>query len=153
MKKQHIVEFCVGLFILAGIASSVILAFRVDTNIFDVQRDYKVYAYFSHVGGLSVKSPITIAGVTIGRVSEITVDMENFRAQVELSILEEYDKIPIDSSARILTAGLLGAQYIGLDEGAEDIYLQNGDTIEFTQAAISFEDIIGNFLFNKSVDG
>lgn len=138
---------------LAGVVAMVILAFRVDTNVFDVQGDYKVFAYFDHVGGLSVKAPVTIAGVTIGRVSAIKVDMENFQAQVELLIYDQYDEIPIDSSARILTAGLLGAQYIGLDEGAEEVYLQNGDFIEFTQAALNFEDIIGNFLFNKSSEG
>ena len=146
--KKSLVELWVGLFVLAGIAAIAMLAFRVDgASVFEIENDYKVYATFDNIGGLSIKAPVTIAGVNIGRVSGITVNLENFSALVEMSISDKYGQIPIDSSARILTSGLLGAQYIGLEQGAEDIFLQSGDTIEFTQSSFSLEDVIGEFLF------
>lgn len=146
--KKSLVEFWVGLFVLAGIAAIAMLAFRVDgASVFEIENDYKIYATFDNIGGLSIKAPVTIAGVSIGRVSGITVDLDDFSALVEMKISDRYGRIPIDSSARILTSGLLGAQYIGLEQGAEDIFLNSGDTIEFTQSSFSLEDVIGEFLF------
>ncbi|MDE0309027.1 MAG: outer membrane lipid asymmetry maintenance protein MlaD [Acidiferrobacterales bacterium] len=152
--KKSLPEFWVGVFVLAGIAAIVSIAFRVDSaSVFEVDDDYKVYAIFENIGGLNVKAPVTIAGVNIGRVSAITVDMDNFNARVELTISDRFARIPIDSSARILTSGLLGAQYIGLEQGAEDIFLKSGDLIEFTQSSFSLEDIIGEFLFRATTQG
>ena len=149
--KKSLIEFWVGLFVLVGLLSVVLLAFSVDgTGVFKVDRSYKVYASFDDVGGLSVRAPVTIAGVDVGRVTGITIDSDRFSAIVELSILEEYNNIPIDSSARILTSGLLGAQYVGLEQGGEDIYLESGDEIEFTQSAFNFENLIGELLFRQS---
>ncbi len=145
--KKSLVELWVGLFVLAGIAAIVALTFRVEgANLFSNEDSYTLYARFDNVGSLSVKAPVTVAGVNVGRVSSIAVDREHFNALVELSISENFDSIPIDSSARILTAGLLGAQYIGLEQGAEDIFLQSGDIIEFTQSAFSLEDIIAELV-------
>ncbi len=152
--KKSLTEFWVGLFVLAGIAAIVSLAFRVDSaSIFEIEDDYKVYATFENIGGLNIKAPVTIAGVNIGRVSAITVDMDNFSAKVEMTISDRFARIPIDSSARILTSGLLGAQYIGLEQGAEDIFLKSGDLIEFTQSSFSLEDVIGEFLFRVTTQG
>ncbi len=151
--KRSLVEFWVGLFVLGGILAVAMLAFRVDgTGVFAIERNYKIYAKFDNIGGLSVKAPVTIAGVTVGRVSGISVNMDDFSARVELSISENFNSIPIDTSARILTAGLLGAQYIGLEQGGEDIFLTGGDAIEFTQSAFSFEDLLGGFLLRQGVE-
>lgn len=151
--KRSIMEFWVGLFVLGGILAVAILAFRVDgTGVFAIERNYKIYARFENIGGLAVKAPVTIAGVTIGRVSGISVNMDDFSALVELSISEKFDSIPVDSSARILTAGLLGAQYIGLEQGGEEVFLRGGDLIEFTQAAFSFEDLLGGFLLRQGLE-
>ncbi len=151
--KRSLVEFWVGLFVLGGLLAIALLAFRVDgTGVFAVERNYRVYAHFENIGGLSVQAPVTIAGVAVGRVSGISVNMEDFSARVELSISEQFNSIPTDTSARILTAGLLGAQYIGLEQGGEDIYLQAGDVIEFTQSAFGFEDLVGGFLLQQGVE-
>ncbi len=145
--KKSLAELWVGLFVLAGIAAIVALTFRVEgASLFANESSYTLYARFDNVGSLRVKAPVTVAGVNVGRVSGIAVDREHFNALVELSISENFDSIPIDSSARILTAGLLGAQYIGLEQGAEDIFLQGGDIIEFTQSAFSLEDIIAELV-------
>lgn len=151
--KRSLFEFWVGLFVLGGLLAITLLAFRVDgTGVFAVERNYQIYARFENIGGLNVKAPVTVAGVTVGRVSGISVNMEDFSARVELSISEEFDSIPVDSSARILTAGLLGAQYIGLQQGGEDVFLESGDEIEFTQSAFGVEDLIGGFLLRQGVE-
>ena len=152
--RKSLIEFWVGLFVVAGIAAIVLLAFRVDSaSIFEMENDYKIYATFDNIGGLNIKAPVTIAGVNIGRVSGIAVNMDNFSARVEMTISDRFARIPIDSSARILTSGLLGAQYIGLEQGAEDIFLKGGDLIEFTQSSFSLEDVIGEFLFRVTTQG
>ena len=151
--RRSLVEFWVGLFVLAGLFAIALLAFRVDgTGVFAIERNYQIYADFENIGGLSAKAPVTIAGVTVGRVSGISVNMNDFSARVELSIAQDFDNIPVDTSARILTAGLLGAQYVGLQQGGEDIFLKSGDVIEFTQSALGFEDIIGGFLLSQGVE-
>ncbi len=152
--KKSMLELWVGLFVLGGIAAIVLLAFRVDgASVFEVDSDYKIYADFDNVGGLSIKAPVTIAGVNIGRVTGIQVNMDDFSARVEMSISDRFGSIPIDSSAKILTSGLLGAQYIGLEQGAEEDYLVSGDLIEFTQSSFNLEDIIGEFLFRVTTQG
>ncbi len=150
---RSLIEFWVGLFVLGGVLAIALLAFRVDgAGVFMMERNYRVYANFDNIGGLSVKAPVTIAGVTVGRVVAISVNMDDFSAQVELEIAEEFNNIPTDTSARILTAGLLGAQYIGLEQGGEDVFLKSGDLIEYTQSALGFEDLVGGFLVRQGAE-
>ncbi|HED13411.1 MAG TPA: outer membrane lipid asymmetry maintenance protein MlaD [Gammaproteobacteria bacterium] len=145
------VEIVVGLFVATGLAALVVLAFRVGN--LGSQSDgpnYTVIAYFDNIGGLTVKAPVTLAGVRIGRVTNIDIDKENYRARVELSIQKRIDNLPIDSSAAILTSGLLGAKYVGLEPGAEDSNLKQGSEITLTQSAIVLENLIGQFLYNQA---
>ena len=103
-------------------------------------------ARFDHIGGLTVKAPVTLAGVTIGRVASIGIEADDYSARITLQIDQAHDNLPTDTSAAILTSGLLGAQYVGLDPGAEDTYLEDGDRIEITQSAVVLEHLIGQIL-------
>jgi phospholipid/cholesterol/gamma-HCH transport system substrate-binding protein len=111
---------------------------------------YRVTARFDNIGGLAVKAPVTLAGVRIGRVTAIDVDRELYSAVVTLEIDTAYDNLPLDTSASILTAGLLGAQYVGLDPGGDIEFLTDGDRIELTQSAVVLENLIGQLLFSKT---
>lgn len=147
-------ELTVGLFVLAGIGALGFLAFKVgNLSAANTGESYTVNARFDNIGGLTVKAPVTLAGVRIGRVSNIAIDRENYRALVELSIDPRYDNLPADTSASILTAGLLGAQYVGLEPGGDDKFLVDGDRIEITQSAVVLEHLIGQFLFNRAEGG
>ncbi len=114
---------------------------------------YRVTARFDNIGSLKAKAPVTMAGVEIGRVVEIGFDKERFQGVVGMNIYANYDQIPDDTYAKILTAGLLGEQYIGLDPGGSDVVLKNGSEIEITQSALVLEDIIGQFIFSKAQEG
>jgi phospholipid/cholesterol/gamma-HCH transport system substrate-binding protein len=114
---------------------------------------YEVTARFDNVGSLKVRSPVTMAGVRIGRVSEIGFDRATYEALVKMRIEAQYNVIPEDSFAKIFTAGLLGEQYIGLDPGGSEKYLQAGSEISLTQSALVLEEIIGQFLFSKAEEG
>jgi phospholipid/cholesterol/gamma-HCH transport system substrate-binding protein len=114
---------------------------------------YRVLARFDNIGGLKVKAPVTLAGVEVGRVSGIRYDEQDFRAVVELSIYSQYDQIPTDTFAKILTAGLLGEQYIGLDPGGSLENLRDGSEIPMTQSALVLEEVIGQFIFSKAQEG
>ncbi len=114
---------------------------------------YRVTARFDNIGSLKAKAPVTMAGVEIGRVVEIGFDKERFQGVVGMNIYANYDQIPEDTYAKILTAGLLGEQYIGLDPGGSDVVLKNGSEIEITQSALVLEDIIGQFIFSKAQEG
>jgi phospholipid/cholesterol/gamma-HCH transport system substrate-binding protein len=120
-----------------------------DFNADDV---YEVEARFQNVGSLKVRAPVAMAGVTIGRVTDVSFDPVMLDAVVTMVIDRKYDQIPDDSDASILTAGLLGSQYIGLQPGGSDIYLGEGDEILFTQSAIVLENLIGKFLVNSGSD-
>lgn len=148
--QMRTVEIIVGAFILGGIISLAILATRVSGfNIDDESKTYSIYASFENIGGLVVRSKVTIAGVNIGRVAEISYDMSNYDARVRLEIDSSIDNISIDATASILTDGLLGGKYVGLSMGAEEDFLVHGDEIGDTQSAIVLEDLIGQFLLNK----
>lgn len=146
-------ELWVGLFILAGLAALAMLATKVGNLNADVRNGYHITARFENVGGLNVKAPVTIGGVRVGRVSDIRIDKSDFSAVVEMTIDSLYDNLPLDTSAAILTSGLLGAQFVGLEPGGDDIYVKEGDELELTQSAIQLESLIGQFMFNKASEG
>ena len=136
---------------VAGLVALGILAFKVgNLSGADIRDTYKVTAHFDNIGGLSVKAPVTLAGVRIGRVSEIRIDSDDYRAVVELGIDKNHSNLPLDTSASILTQGLLGAQYVGLEPGADEEYLTDGDQIEITQSAVVLEQMLGQFIFGQT---
>ncbi len=144
-------EILVGLFVAAGLAALFMLAMKVSNlGDFTDEKGYQVTANFQNIGGLKPRSPVSMAGVRVGRVADIKLDPETYDAVVTLNIYPQYDNIPLDTSASIFTAGLLGEQYIGLEAGADDFYLADGDEITLTQPAVVLEQIIGQFLYSKA---
>lgn len=144
------VELWVGLFVLLAIASLLMMAIQVSglSNFYRKEDGYTVIAPFDNIGGLKVKSKVTIAGVTVGRVTNITLVVDQYgeyHAVAEFFIYSTYSKIPSDSSAKILTAGLLGDNYIGLIAGNAADFLKEGDKIQFTSQALLLEDLISKF--------
>ena len=151
MAAKKTMEIAVGLFVVAGIAAIGMLAFRVgNLASAEVTDPYRVEARFDNIGGLKVKAPVTMAGVRIGRVADIGFDSERYQAVVTLDIDSRYNRIPNDSNVSILTAGLLGEQYIGMEPGGAEEYLKQGDTIQLTQSALVLEKLISQFLFSKA---
>lgn len=144
-------EITVGMFVAAGIAAIFILAMKVSNLAeFTDESGYQVTAEFENIGGLKVRSPVTMAGVRVGRVANISLSPDSYNAVVTLNLYGNFDVIPTDTAASIYTAGLLGEQYIGLEAGAEEEFLQNGDVIDLTQPALVLEQVIGQFLFSKA---
>lgn len=148
MESQRLIESMVGLFILAAFAALVILAFKVSglTSFFK-QEGYTVTAYFDDIGGLKLKAPVKVGGVVIGEVTEVALDPASFKAIVKMSIYNKFNDIPSDSSASILTSGLLGDNYIELTPMYSQEVLKNGSVIEYTHPAMILERLIGQFLF------
>ena len=144
------VETTVGLFLLIGVAAIIWLALKVGNWSPTTTHDYEVTAHFDNIGGLTMKAPVTLAGVTIGRVASIGIDADDYSARITLQIDKTHDNLPTDTSAAILTSGLLGAQYVGLDPGAEETYLKDGDRIEITQSAVVLEHLIGQILIRTA---
>jgi phospholipid/cholesterol/gamma-HCH transport system substrate-binding protein len=150
--ERSVLDLWVGLFVCAGIGALLVLALKVgNMSGFSVADTYKVYAEFDNVGGLKPRAPVKSAGVVVGRVADVSFDNETFRARVTLHIDTRY-KFPKDSSASILTAGLLGEQYIGMDGGGDDHMLKDGDRLMITQSAVVLEKIIGQFLYGKAAE-
>lgn len=151
MIQNKSTEITVGMFVAAGLVALFVLAMKVSNfTEFNDDAGYQVIAEFENIGGLKVRSPVTMAGVRVGRVSSISLSPETYEAQVTLSIYADFDNIPTDTAASIYTAGLLGEQYIGLEVGAEDEFLQDGDVIDLTQPALVLEKMISQFLFSKA---
>ena len=151
MINRKSLEVWVGLFVAAGILALAMLAFKVgNLTSADVMNSYKVTGRFDNVGGLKVKAAVTMAGVRIGRVSAIAFDNKKYQALVTMDVDGRYQNIPKDSSASILTSGLLGDQYIGIEPGGDDASLQSGDTFLRTQSALVLEKLVGQVIFNKA---
>lgn len=151
--ERTTLDLWVGLFVLAGIGALVLLAFKAgNLSTYNVSETYELQGYFSNIGGLKQQASIRSAGVLVGRVTGITLDTERYEAKVTMTIDKRYlfDK---DSYAKILTSGLLGEQYIGLDAGGGTDMLKNGDTVKHTQSAMVLEDLIGKFLYGKAAEG
>lgn len=148
------VEIGVGVFVALGLAALLMLAMKV-SNLASLTTSggYTVIARFDNVGGLKVRSPVTMAGVHVGRVVSISFDSKLYEAVVKMQIEPQYNRIPTDTSASIFTAGLLGEQYVSLTPGGEQTYLKNGSVIKLTQSALVLEQVIGQFLYNKASEG
>jgi phospholipid/cholesterol/gamma-HCH transport system substrate-binding protein len=147
MKQTRAVEIGTGLFVLLGFGALFFLITQTTGLKQEVGKSgYSVSARFENVGDLKVRAPVTISGVTIGRVTSISFDPQKLNAVVTMTIASQYDALPDDSEAAILTAGLIGGQYIGLTPGASESYLKNGSEVEFTQSAVVLENLIGKFL-------
>jgi phospholipid/cholesterol/gamma-HCH transport system substrate-binding protein len=147
------IEALVGLFVLAGFVAIGYLALKAaNLAAMTVGETYTVAARFDNVGGLKPRAPVKSAGVTVGRVSSISLDGKTFQGLVTMELEKRY-AFPRDTSASILTAGLLGDQYVGLNPGGEDDNLAAGDTIRMTQSAVVLENLIGQFLYSRAADG
>lgn len=153
MKQTRAIELGTGLFVLLGFAALFFLVTQISSRAMP-WRDagYELIAKFENIGGLKVGAPVSMGGVTIGRVSAIDYDSTDYRAVAKLRIESRFDRIPDDSDAAINTAGLLGGQYVGITPGGSETYLKNGDRIEFTQSAVVLENLISKFLFDKAAE-
>jgi len=154
MSKIRRLEILVGSFMLIGIVALFFLAMQVSNlGTMHTGDSYQISARFDNIGGLRVKAPVTMAGVEVGRIQSVIYDKKDFRAVVSMNIYSQYDEIPDDTFAKILTAGLLGEQYIGLDAGGSETLLRDGGEIKMTQSALVLEEVIGQFLFSKAQEG
>jgi phospholipid/cholesterol/gamma-HCH transport system substrate-binding protein len=146
------IETMVGLFVLLGLLAIVFLALKAaNLASFRVGNTYAVTAKFDNIGGLKVRAPVKSAGVTVGRVTAIALDAKSYQGLVTIE-LEQGVAFPADPSAKILTSGLLGDQYIGLEPGGADQNLKPGDTIKMTQSAVVLENLISQFLYSKAAE-
>ena len=153
MRQNRATEVGTGLFVLLGMGALFFLTTQTTgRNDFSNTETYVVEARFQNVGSLKKRSPVAMSGVTIGRVTDIRFDSVSLEAVVTLVIDSRYDQIPDDSDASILTAGLLGSQYVGLQAGGSETYLEDGSELYFTQSAIILENLIGKFLVNSGSD-
>jgi len=143
-------DFWVGLFVLLGIIALVFLALRAgNLSSFSFAPTYQVQAYFDNLGGLKVRAPVKSSGVVVGRVAGIGFDNQRYQAVVTLDLEKQYE-FPSDSSASILTSGLLGEQYIGITPGGDDKMLAQDSTIQYTQSAVVLEELISKFLYSSA---
>ncbi|MDX5364070.1 MAG: outer membrane lipid asymmetry maintenance protein MlaD [Pseudazoarcus pumilus] len=148
--SRSTLDLWVGIFVVIGIGALFFLALRVgNVSSVNLAEAYTVQAEFDNIGGLKVRAPIKSAGVVVGRVNAIRFDIHTYRAVVEMNIAPEFE-FPRDTIASILTSGLLGEQYIGLDPGGDVENLANGDKLQITQSAIVLEKLIGQFLFDRA---
>ncbi len=146
------IETLVGLFVLLGLGGLVFLALQAaNLGSFSAGDTYALTAKFDNIGGLKVRAPVRSAGVTVGRVASITLDPKTYQGVVRLQVQHGVE-FPNDSSARILTSGLLGDQYLGIEPGGSDKPFAPGDTIKQTQSALVLESLISQFLFSKAAD-
>ena len=150
--ERTTIDLWFGAFVTAGFVALLVLALKVgNLGAERATETYRVEARFDNIGGLKVRGPVRSAGVLVGRVAEIHFDNDNFQARVTLALDKRY-KFPKDTSASILTSGLLGETYVGLEAGGDDKKLVAGDRIALTQSAVVLERLIGQFLFSKAQD-
>ena len=147
--ERTALDLWVGAFVVAGLAALVVLAMKVgNLSTYNVSDTYELQAYFTNVGGLKPTASVRSAGVLVGRVTDIRLDVDRYEAKVTMSIDTRY-KFPKDTFANIQTAGLLGENYIGLLPGGDDLMLKDGDAFKKTQSAMVLEDLIGQFIYGK----
>jgi phospholipid/cholesterol/gamma-HCH transport system substrate-binding protein len=150
--KKNALDFWVGVFVILGFAALLFLALKAgNLSALSFQPTYDVKLNFDNIGGLKPRAPVKSSGVVVGRVASIGFDDKSYQAVVTLNLDKQF-KFPKDTSAKILTSGLLGEQYIGLEPGGDTEMLKAGDTITMTQSAIVLENLIGQFLYNKAAD-
>jgi phospholipid/cholesterol/gamma-HCH transport system substrate-binding protein len=151
--QRKSLDVWVGLFVLLGALALVFLALKVgNMSSMTFAETYPVVTKFDNIGGLKPQAPVKSAGVVVGRVASIHFDDKKFQAVVTLSLESRY-RFPKDSSVKILTSGLLGEQYVGLEAGGDDKLLASGDQIKMTQSAVVLENLISQFLYSKAADG
>jgi len=152
MRQSRAIDVSTGLFVLLGFAAILFLVTQITNREFSLGGSdaYRIEAQFENVGGLKPGAPVSMAGVTIGRVESIGYDMQLFKAVVTLRIDSRYNDIPNDSDASIFTAGLLGGQYIGISPGGSEDAFRDGDRVEFVQDAIVLENLISKYLFSQA---
>jgi len=147
------IDLWVGVFVALGIGALLFLALKVgNLATFSTNQTYQVEAKFANIGGLKVRGPVKSAGVVVGRVATIRFDTESYEAIVSMTIDLSY-QFPRDTTAKILTSGILGEQYVGLEAGGDGVMLKQGDRIRLTQSAVVLENLISQFLFNKAAEG
>jgi len=147
------IDLWVGIFVVIAIGALLFLALKVgNLATFSGGETYNVQGRFVNIGGLKVRAPIKSAGVVVGRVADIRFDNETYEALVSMNLDQHY-QFPRDSTAKILTSGILGEQYIGLEAGGDGVMLKNGDRVRLTQSAVVLENLISQFLFNKAAEG
>jgi phospholipid/cholesterol/gamma-HCH transport system substrate-binding protein len=149
MRANYKVEFASGVFLLLGIAALVWLAMRATDYGQDIGKEtYTISARFANIGDLRNQAPVKIGGVTVGLVKSISLDPVSFEAVVEMQVASRFDEIPSDTGASILTSGVLGDRYVGLEPGGAPDMLEDGDDIFITQSAVVLEQVISKYLFN-----
>ena len=152
--NRTVLDVWVGIFVVIGVVALFVLAFKVGnaSTTFNVGDTYRITADFENIGGLKVRAPVKSAGVVVGRVDGIQFDSKKYMARVTLNVDKRYE-FPKDTSVSILTSGLLGEQYIGLEAGGDSAVLKDGDSLKLTQSAVVLEKLIGQFLYNKAAEG
>lgn len=151
--NRAVIDLWVGVFVAIGVASLLFLALKVgNLSTANIGETYRLSADFDNIGGLKVRAPVKSAGVVVGRVAGIRFDGTSYQAVVDLDVSKKF-VFPRDTFATILTSGLLGEQYVGLEVGGDSEMLKAGDTIKKTQSAVVLEKLISQFLFNKAAEG
>ena len=150
--NRSMIDLWVGVFVALGFAALLFLALKVgNLASFSTNQTYQVNAKFANIGGLKVRGPVKSAGVVVGRVADIRFDNESYEALVTMTLDINY-QFPRDTTAKILTSGILGEQYVGLEAGGDGVMLKQGDRVRLTQSAVVLENLISQFLFNKAAE-
>jgi len=151
--NRSTIDLWVGVFVVLGIGALLFLALKVgNLATFSSSEAYSVQARFANIGGLKVRAPIKSAGVVVGRVADIRFDNDSYEALVSMNLDQHY-QFPRDTTAKILTSGILGEQYVGLEAGGDGVMLKHGDRLRLTQSAVVLENLISQFLFNRAAEG
>jgi len=150
--NRSTIDLWVGIFVAAGFAGLLFLALKVgNLATFSTDPTYQVQARFANIGGLKVRAPVKSAGVVVGRVGDVRFDNESFEAIVSMNLSAAY-QFPRDTTAKILTSGILGEQYVGLEAGGDGMMLKSGDRLRLTQSAVVLENLISQFLFKSAAE-